>query len=296
MKRALAGMISIGVAAALAAGPPGGAASKPAATFTVATYNINWRNVDLPTIVKTIREAKADVVFLQETNRQSARYFRRRLRGTYRYMVFRDQRGAGGFGILSKTRLRKVRLLPRSAGHWGPMVAETTLAGRKLQLVNVHLIPTVPRGDENLKQLIARFTKAEKIRMKEIADIHSRLKAKGPKLMVGDFNSPPWMSVVDFITKRRWTDSHAAGAADGADLHTWHHPVGGKDWRQRLDYIFHTPEARTHSSRVIRSKASDHYLVLSTLSWAPKNATTRPADRRPVRTSTDRAKGPGGGG
>jgi hypothetical protein len=39
--------------------------------FSVATFNINWGNPNLPNIAKVIRQSKADLVFLQETNTQS---------------------------------------------------------------------------------------------------------------------------------------------------------------------------------------------------------------------------------
>lgn len=65
-------------AAALAAGGWGtaaGAQPDPAAArngrrqpgFTVATYNVNWGNVDLRQTVDVLRKAEADLVLLQET-------------------------------------------------------------------------------------------------------------------------------------------------------------------------------------------------------------------------------------
>ena len=281
MKRMLAAAVSVALAGALVAAPATKPASQPAPAFVVATYNINFRNSDLPVVAETICKSKADVVFLQETNRQSERFFRSKLRRSYPHMIFRKQPGAGGLGILSRARLRNARLLPRGHGFWGTLLAQVKLGGKDVQIVNVHLYPTVPRGDEGVKGLLGLFAKTEGIRVKEIAHIHSKLSSKLPIVMAGDFNSPPGLSVHQYLTSRGWIDSLASGAAEGADLATWHGRSGKVQWEQCLDYIFHTPDIKTGASRVIRSEASDHFLVVSTLSWAAKSATTQRARRSP---------------
>ena len=50
--------------------------AEPAAqqTLTVATFNINWGNPDLPGVANVISRSQADLVALQETNDRSARY------------------------------------------------------------------------------------------------------------------------------------------------------------------------------------------------------------------------------
>ena len=64
--------------------PASGPTTKPNVKFTVATYNINYGNVDLKKIARIIRKADADLVCLQETNRQSEKHLRRALRRKYR--------------------------------------------------------------------------------------------------------------------------------------------------------------------------------------------------------------------
>ena len=68
----------LAVSAARAQAPP------PAdADFAVATYNINYGNADIEGVVRSIRASGADLVALQETNRQSEVYLRKELAKSY---------------------------------------------------------------------------------------------------------------------------------------------------------------------------------------------------------------------
>ncbi len=67
--------------------------------FTIATYNILYRNRDLPKLVTTLRETAADVVALQETNPESEKFLREKLAREYPHMAFRaGQHGSDGLG------------------------------------------------------------------------------------------------------------------------------------------------------------------------------------------------------
>ena len=117
----------------------------------------------------------------------------------------------------------------------------------------------------------------EGIRRKEIAHIDSKLKPNVPTILAGDFNSVPGFSVTRYLAARGMIDSFPSVAPAGANGFTWHWPWRGTEMRQRLDYIFHTADVKTCSSKVIRSEASDHYLLVSTLTWAPRETSSRPA-------------------
>jgi endonuclease/exonuclease/phosphatase family metal-dependent hydrolase len=243
----------------------------------VASYNINYGNVNLPAIVETIARSDADLVCLQETNRQSELYLRRRLGRTYRHMTFRHSAGAGGYGFLSKSPVRKRSHLPRRHGVFGTWIAEVKLGGRDVQIVNVHLLPTIPRRGQNAKQLVKLLLKTEGIRGREIAHIHSKLRPDVPTILAGDLNSVPGFPVTRYLAARGMIDSFRSAAPKDANGFTWHWPWRGTELRQRFDYIFHSDHVKTCSSEVIRSEASDHYLLVSTLTWAPKKTSSRPA-------------------
>ena len=248
--------------------------ASPPSNFAIATYNINYGNADLRGVVRTILGSKADVVALQETNKRSERYLGRALRKTYPYMVFHHAPVAGGFAMLSKVPLEKPDYQPplRAEGGWfGTQRARVMLGHRELMVVNVHLTATVPRGKTSMKALLALFARTEAVRDKEIRHIVGQLPKRWPVVVLGDFNSIPTLSgVPDFMTRSGFTDC-LANVVEGADiLPTWHWKRAGTEYRLRLDYIFSArTSARTLSGRVLRSNASDHFLVTCSYRWLP---------------------------
>ncbi len=249
--------------------------SSPADAFRVATYNINWGNPDLPKVVETIREADADLICLQETNRRSERYLRRALGRDYRYRFFHRSSAAGGFAFLSKAPLHHVRYFPPEHGWFGTLVARTRLGGRDVQIANVHLHPVIPRRRDGLGGLVKLFLRTEKTRAKEIRKVYADLSTEIPTLVVGDLNSTPNLSAPHFLRGKGFADSFAAVTESPDRYVTWSWWYRGVKWQGRIDYIFHSAHFRTISSRILVSDASDHRLLVSTLSRAaPKRART----------------------
>ncbi|MDY7010026.1 MAG: endonuclease/exonuclease/phosphatase family protein [Planctomycetota bacterium] len=252
--------------------------TRPAGNFTIASYNINYGNVNLKEVVETIQKSDAVLVCLQETNRQSEIHLRRSLSRKYRYIYFRADRWAGGFGILSKSPIKNVRYLPKKYGYFGTLLFRTRLGGKEVQLANIHLHPTIPRQGENLTELLELLSKTETIRIREIEYIYDNLIKTLPTVLVGDFNSPPYMTVPDFLAKRGFVDSFTAATPNANSHVTWRRRHRDVEWKFRLDYIFHNKHFRTVAGRIIKSDASDHYLVNSTLTWAPRS-TTKPTTK-----------------
>jgi len=257
------------------------AATKPVAV-TVATYNINYGNPDLPAVTRSIRKAKADVVFLQETNRASERYLRGRLGGVYPHTIFHHAARAGGFGVLSKWPMRKPRYLPRVHGLFGAWIGEIELADGWVQVANVHLMPLIPGGRaEGAAALTKRFIETEAVRGKEIVWLHGELTKGTPTIIAGDFNSPSAMSAPAYLTRHGFTDSFAAVTDQPDTQPTWHWLYNGVHYRFRLDYIFHTARFETRASRIFQGGGSDHYLLVSTLHLKPSPAPTTSRATKP---------------
>lgn len=248
------------------------ATSAPAKTFTVATYNINWGNPNLKAVAATIAKSKADLVCLQETNRDSALYLRRRLGRTYPHIAFRNTGGAGGLGFLSKSPIRHLKYVPRKFGWFGAWVVKVALAGADVQVAGVHLMPTDLRRARSLVDVLRQLFKSEAVRLAEIRHVHASLAAKTPTIVLGDFNTFSSYSAPQFLLGQGFADSFASVTKDPDAHPTWHGRVRAREWRFRIDYIFHTADVATVSSRVVPSGGSDHYLLVSTLRWAPKPA------------------------
>lgn len=255
-------------------------ASRPAthpASFKVATFNILYVNRDLKAVADTIRAADADVVCLQETNDPSERYLRAQLGKVYPYATFRNGEAACGFGVLSKVPLRNVKHLPAKFGWFGTHVCEANLAGRAVQIVDVHLQPTVPPENANLAQAVALWARGEATRAREIEYILQNTSAKLPRLIAGDFNAMPEWSATTVLKQKGFVDGLASACKDHAKMTTWKGGRKDTELSLRVDYVFHPPALRTTEARILPCGASDHSLVVCTLSWAAP--ATAPASR-----------------
>ena len=256
-------------------------ATRPQAKFTVACYNINYGNPDLGQVLKAVVQADADLLCLQETNRSSKAYLRRRLGRKYRYHSFvrAPRHPAGGFGFLSKVPLHNVKYIPRHKGMFGAYVAQAVLGGRKVQVASLHLQPMFFGQSRTLADTWRALRQYEQIHAAEIAFICGKLSKTMPVLVVGDLNSPSLMCAPQYLRSRGFVDSFAS-VTDDPDKHvTWHWQTDRAHWQYRLDYIFHSRHMRTRSSAVIRTSGSDHYLLTSSLAWSPLAAATQPASR-----------------
>jgi len=242
-----------------------------AATLRVATYNINWGNRDLKTMVATIEQADADVVCLQETTKQSEVYLQRNLRESYHHIRFHGHRGRFGaerFGFLSRYPLGKTSFMPPKHGLFGAFVTHVELGGRTVRIVNAHLQPILLPRDARTRDALAALAAMEQTHGKEVTEILDNVETSEPTLIVGDLNSPAAFRAPMVLKKEGFVDSFAQVNQQPESHPTWHWPLKHAEWSLRIDYIFHTPHFRTTESRVIKSDASDHYLVTSELELA----------------------------
>lgn len=260
-------MVTIAVACAATA-----FAGQPPDTLKVATYNINWGNLDLRTMVSTIRQADADVVCLQETNQQSERYIRLALKKAYPQIHFRGHQGRLGaerFGFLSRHPITRLSFVKPKHGLFGAYIAHVRTRGTTLQIVNVHLQPVMLPRNAGLRQALSAFAAMEQTHAKEIAHVFERLRPDLPTIVAGDLNSLSTFQAPLFLKKKGFVDSFAQVNDNPDSQPTWRWPLKIGEWSLRIDYIFHSRHLKTTESAVIRSNASDHYLVASVLRPSP---------------------------
>ncbi len=265
---------TLGALALIAAAtcPSTNRAEQPADTLTIATYNINWGNIDLKTMVGTVRRADADVVCLQETNQQSERYIRRALRKEYSAMRFRGHRGRWGaerFGFLSRHPVSHLSFVEPKQGLFGAYVAQVRTRGTAIQIVNVHLQPIVLPRDAGIAQALSALAAMEQTHANEIAHIFEHVRPDMPTVFAGDFNSLSTFHAPLFLKKKGFVDSFAQTRKHPDAGPTWRWGSKSGEWSFRLDYIFHSRHLATTASAVLKSDASDHYLLTSTLRLAP---------------------------
>ncbi len=242
-------------------------AGTPGHEFTVATYNIFYRNLNLPRLAATLRESHADLVALQETNAESEKFLRRELAKEYPHMLFHGGKGSDGFGFMSQTPLRQIKFidpLPTWRGAW---IVEAKLGGTNMQVVSVHLATPRFSNTDSLAGILAAFQQAEKTHATEIARISGELSPSTPAIVLGDFNSFSFFCAPTSLVERGFVDSFASVTANADQQGTIFYRSGENEWRFRIDYIFHTKELRTITSRILKSDASDHFPVVSRLVW-----------------------------
>ena len=238
----------------------------------IATFNINYGNVDLPDVRRAIVEADADLICIQESTRDSERFLTEQLRGDFPHMVFKGHQGkyyAERFGFLSKTQLSHVDYTPPVDGLFGTYFASIKHNGRVVNVVNVHLSPFVVQRGSNLPQAISALTKVEAVHQKEIESIIRRIDAKNPTIVCGDFNSLSGFSAPTRLDEIGLIDSFASVTENPDSQPTWQWPLGRSKIQFRIDYVFHSDHFRTISSKIIPTTGSDHFLTVSEIELKP---------------------------
>jgi endonuclease/exonuclease/phosphatase (EEP) superfamily protein YafD len=240
----------------------------------IATYNINFGNTFGDDVLSAIAEARADILFLQETTLQSEAFLQPQLASWYPHFHAAGHQGryaAERFVFASKYPLQDITFTPPEHGLFGSHTARCVIAGNEITLVNVHLTPvTLSRTDEaETTSLLSALWGTETAHAAEIKAICARLDLAQPTILAGDFNSLSTFAAPGHLRELGLVDSFAS-VHDDAEAHpTWFWPTRPVPLRARIDYVFHSSHFRTMSSQVIPRDGSDHYLLVSELQLAP---------------------------
>ncbi len=238
------------------------------ASLSVATYNINWGNQNIPLMLKTIGQVDADVLCLQETTATTEAALRRRFSDRYAVIRFRGYNGrfaAERFGLLSKHPISEFEFHPPAGRYFGAVTFTATCNGKTIRFANVHLAPfTVRRGSSTI-QLMKQLALTEVEHKKEADAIAELVNSKAPTIVMGDFNSLSYFYATTQLKQLGFVDSFAAVTQDADSHFTWSWPLGAGRARLRIDYIYHSSHFTTKSSTVFAADASDHRLVASSL-------------------------------
>jgi endonuclease/exonuclease/phosphatase family metal-dependent hydrolase len=224
--------------------------------------------VNLPLVAETILRSRADVVALQETNEESEAYLRDTLSMFYPNMIFKGWKGyhaSERVGFLSKAPFVHVEFIPPKAGLFGSLIARVSWGRTYVRIANVHLQPPPIARMNNINGILKVFKVLRDTHQKEMAAILSILRRDKAAIIMGDFNSTSLDAASILVKKSSFVDSFAAVTVEADGHPTWHWRMFFGEIALRIDYIFHSKEFETISSKVLPSDASDHYLVLSRL-------------------------------
>ena len=135
--------------------------------------------------------------------------------------------------------------------------------GRKLRLLNVHVMTGDPKGV--LKGKSAQRTDylrvSARARHEQTRALLEVLRQSDlPTVLVGDFNSPPGSTLYQGLS-RAMQDSFAAKGWGFGMTYSANRPL----WR--IDYLWASPHLGVESCRVLNSELSDHKPLAGTFRW-----------------------------
>ena len=159
---------------------------------------------------------------------------------------------------------------------WESSTADTRLHGttrqqvgnRTVRVISVHLAPVQFPREGGVLGTLSALQAVEETHRAEIEFLLECLPKDIPVVIVGDFNSISTFAAPTALIGHGLVDSFAAVNQDADTCPTWHWPLKYGEVSLRIDYVFHSQDFRTTASRVIRSNASDHYLLVSELDWS----------------------------
>jgi endonuclease/exonuclease/phosphatase family metal-dependent hydrolase len=194
--------------------------------LTVATYNVNFGLAGEPKTLAAIGSTGADVVVLQETTPAWERAIRHQWARRYPHIAFRhsERWPAGGMAFLSRYPLSKLRISPSAVGFFFAWSAIVETPFGKLQLINLHLKPSVSRSGS----YVSGYFTTPPDRRREIK-VHARLvEEKLPTVFLGDFNEARGGGL-SLLKKRGYRDVLKNRKED-----TWRWRVGPFSLREQL--------------------------------------------------------------
>ncbi|MCP4137157.1 MAG: endonuclease/exonuclease/phosphatase family protein [bacterium] len=244
----------------------------------IATYNVHFFAAGAPGVRNTIRKIKPDIIGLQEVlvNSKGYDYSKGLARslGYYRvssapYVSFRRSKTKWVLSFLSRYPVIK-KDEKRLGKYRRALRVYVKINNKKVAFVTVHLSPFVWKS----KSVISANIKRAKMRRQEIVDLVDWIDSPDcPTVVLGDFNILPDMDDKLIMLRNGYfdADSNFFESRKGT------FPLKKSAVRKlksafpdflvpevlTLDYIFTKGAVSTISTRVVPSRASDHYPLIA---------------------------------
>jgi endonuclease/exonuclease/phosphatase family metal-dependent hydrolase len=228
--------------------------------FTVMTYNLNYGSSKPVDSVKVILESKADIVFLQETNKEWEKLLRRVLKKEYPHCLFRqpgEKYKGEGQAVFSKRKVSELKWIESGLG-WFPgwLVQADTPIG-ELQVLALHLKPVSYKKARKDAQEIKDTMETH---VKEIEAFYKNVKKNTPLLVLGDLNESDSGPAMKWLKEKGFID---ALPEFDRKTPTWRAKLEGMTIEERPDHILYSKHLHCYEAKVIKKGNSDHYPVLA---------------------------------
>jgi len=220
------------------------------AKFRVVTYNTWFRNHDYTAMARFLEQMQADVVVLEERDRDDGA---QRIAGhlTSYPHTFIERRPHGAI-VFSRWPIVSAELLQLADGP-GVLAARVTVDwnGTQVTVLGAHL--HWPLGP-----------KSSRLRNAELAGIASfAVSRKEPVIVAGDFNVAPWSHNFRATLERSGLSDCAAGHGLAPSWPSQFPPLG-----IRIDHCWASHHWRSIDVRLGPSNGSDHLPLIADLAWA----------------------------
>ena len=213
-------------------------------TLRVLSANVLTGNESHDSVIRLVRDADADVVFLMEVNERWVSALEP-LRAEYPHWHVRAREDNFGVAFLSRIPLTDVEILTSPKGNVPFVEARLEAGGRPVTLIGLHTLPPVRR----------RYAAIRNEQMDEAA---SRVRnAEGPVMVIGDLNTTSWSSPFDrFLRETGLRDSRRGFGVQA----TW--PAFNPVLRIPIDHCLVSPEIVVRRREVGPAVGSDHFPIV----------------------------------
>lgn len=265
----LAGVMAL---SALSCGPQGGPPA-PADSFKAVTYNMLAADggQGIKGIVATLKSTNADLIALQEVDKNThrsgkvdqARHIAGELGMKYTFRSHYNYNGGEyGVALLSKHPISDVQRHAIKDSALKMLQAKVELPSGEVSAYVVHFHPfTNPLAEAPKK------TENNKARAAELSKIQALVaEAKGPALVMGDFNTIGAELAANFTDACGKSDQ-ATWPTASPKVHKGLRWLGDAGAGVRIDYIWASDKLNVHGCKVVDSNASDHRPVVAEISF-----------------------------
>jgi len=242
--------------------PDGNQRADAAPLLRVMTYNVLGFQDDYEASIANIRDARADVVLLQEVNLEFAELIRSRLATEFPFQVLDPKPGVNGMGTISRYPIKPTGETLGLVWVGRPQLLALDWAGTEVVLVNFHTLPPRLSWERYMKENF-RIRNEQARALSAFAESQM---GSAPVVCAGDLNA------VDISTAYRTMRTHLNDAwLDGAvgPGHTFPNAPTPPRLLFRIDYIFYSSKLATRRAFLARNEGkSDHRGIVADLAIA----------------------------
>lgn len=224
-----------------------------ASKISVLTYNVNYSFIN-ENIVSILESIDADVVCLQETNKEWEQIIRKGLKDKYPFINFKHSGRASGLATLSKYPIIKTVFIKNDPGWFPARILTIKKDQDTIQILNTHLKPKL--SEKGLIGWKAYF-KADEIHIKELTHFIKNLNKNLPTIILGDFNENDNGKTLKWLKEEMNFDD--ALSKFNKRSKTWRFIL----LRGRFDHLCYNTQLNCTNAMVYKLGKSDHFPVMA---------------------------------